>query len=206
MRGKETKTTVPDKALPCPADRVNRQFRAPCPNALRVSDFTYVVTWQGFVYVVLIGAFAGSPAGCQGARTAQAGVALDALEQALHDRHPVRGGGLVHHCDRGIQLAFSWLLQYQSAPTAGSHQGPLPTLSAGCLARPPVQCRGHRREVFGAVHAEARSLWKAPPQQPVRVLVHAALPRAVRIAETHLDADGDPQLGMLAHLRPLVPG
>ncbi len=40
VRGKETKTTIADKALPCPADKVNRQFRAPRPKVLWVSDFT----------------------------------------------------------------------------------------------------------------------------------------------------------------------
>ena len=54
VRGKETKTTIADKATPCPADKVNRQFRAPHPNALWVSDFTYVATWQGFVYVAFV--------------------------------------------------------------------------------------------------------------------------------------------------------
>ena len=49
VRGKETRTTIPDKGAPCPADLVNRRFRAPRPNALWVSDFTYVATWQGFV-------------------------------------------------------------------------------------------------------------------------------------------------------------
>ena len=51
VRGKKPKTTIPDKALPCPLDKVNRQFYAPAPNMLWVSDFTYVATWQGFVYV-----------------------------------------------------------------------------------------------------------------------------------------------------------
>lgn len=51
VRGKSQKTTRPDKALPCLRDKVNRQFRAPAPNTLWVSDFTYVSTWQGFVYV-----------------------------------------------------------------------------------------------------------------------------------------------------------
>ena len=51
VRGKPQKTTRQDKALPCPRDKVNRQFRAPAPNVLRVSDFTYVSAWQGFVYV-----------------------------------------------------------------------------------------------------------------------------------------------------------
>ena len=36
-------------------------------------------------------------------RSAHAGFVLDALEQAIHDRKPVSGGGLVHHSDRGVQ-------------------------------------------------------------------------------------------------------
>lgn len=54
IRGKKPKTTVPDKALPCPLDRVNRRFHAPASNVLWVSDFTYVATWQGFVYVAFV--------------------------------------------------------------------------------------------------------------------------------------------------------
>jgi transposase InsO family protein len=104
VRGKPVKTTIGDRATPCPADRVNRQFQAPRPNALWVSDFTYVATWQGFVYVAfVIDAFARRIVGWRVSRTANAGFVLDALEQALHDRRPVRGGGLVHHSDRGVQ-------------------------------------------------------------------------------------------------------
>ena len=40
VRGKETRTTIADRAAPCPADKVNRQFRAAHPNALWVSDFS----------------------------------------------------------------------------------------------------------------------------------------------------------------------
>ena len=43
-----------DKAAPCPLDRVNRQFKAPRPNVLWLSDFTYVATWTGFVYVAFV--------------------------------------------------------------------------------------------------------------------------------------------------------
>ena len=46
-RGKAVRTTVPDRSVPCPLDRVNRQFVAERPNQLWVSDFTYVSTWQG---------------------------------------------------------------------------------------------------------------------------------------------------------------
>jgi transposase InsO family protein len=104
VRGKPVKTTVSDKAVPCPLDRVNRKFRAPAPNMLWVSDFTYVATWQGFVYVAfVIDVFARRVVGWRASRTAHAGFVLDALEQALHDRRPLRGGGLVHHSDRGVQ-------------------------------------------------------------------------------------------------------
>lgn len=100
IRGKPVKTSVSDKAAPCPLDRVNRQFRAPAPNMLWLSDFTYVATWQGFVYVAfVIDAFARRIVGWRASRTAQAGFVLDALDQALHDRRPVHRGGLIHHSD-----------------------------------------------------------------------------------------------------------
>jgi transposase InsO family protein len=104
IRGKPVRTTISDKAAPCPQDHVNRQFKAPRPNALWVSDFTYVATWTGFVYVAfVIDAYARRIVGWRASRTAHAGFVLDALEQALHDRRPMRRGGLVHHSDRGSQ-------------------------------------------------------------------------------------------------------
>jgi putative transposase len=110
-RGKETKTTITDKATPCPADKVNRRFRAPHPNALWVSDFTYVAAWRGFVYVAfVIDVSARRIVGWRVSRTAHADFALDALEQALHDRRPLRGG-LIHHSDRGGQGGFRWSSQ-----------------------------------------------------------------------------------------------
>jgi putative transposase len=104
VRGKTVRTTISNAAVPCPLDRVNRQFKAPHPNALWVSDFTYVATWAGFVYVAfVIDVFARRIVGWRVSRTAHAGFVLDALEQALHERRPARGGGLVHHSDRGVQ-------------------------------------------------------------------------------------------------------
>jgi transposase InsO family protein len=104
IRGKPVKTTVSERSAPCPLDRVNRHFKAPAPNMLWLSDFTYVATWQGFVYVAfVIDAFARRIVGWRASRTAHAGFVLDALDQALHDRRPVKRGGLVHHSDRGSQ-------------------------------------------------------------------------------------------------------
>jgi transposase InsO family protein len=103
-RGKKVRTTIPDPAAACPLDRVNRQFKASRPNALWVSDFTYVATWVGFVYVAfVIDVYARRIVGWRVSRTAHAGFVLDALEQALHERRPIQGGGLVHHSDRGGQ-------------------------------------------------------------------------------------------------------
>ena len=124
VRGKKPKTTIPDKALPCPLDKVNRQFHAPAPNVLWVSDFTYVATWQGFVYVAfVIDVFARRIVGWRVSRTATAGFVLDALEQAIHQRRPAQNQ-LVHHSDRGSQyLSIKYterLAEAKIAPSVGS--------------------------------------------------------------------------------------
>jgi transposase InsO family protein len=103
MRGKPVRTTISDKAAPCPLDRVNRRFHAARPNALWVSDFTYVSTWAGFVYVAfVIDVFARRIVGWKVSRSARTDFVLDALEQALHDRRPTQQA-LIHHSDRGVQ-------------------------------------------------------------------------------------------------------
>ena len=104
VRGKTVRTTIPDPAAACPRDRVNRQFKAACPNRLWVADFTYVATWSGFVYAAfVIDVFARRIVGWRVSRSARAAFVLDALEQALHERRPFSGSGLVCHSDRGSQ-------------------------------------------------------------------------------------------------------
>ncbi len=103
-RGKTVRTTRNDPAAPCPRDRVNRNFTAPRPNMLWVSDFTYVSTWAGFAYVAfVIDVFARYIVGWRVSGSMRTDFVLDALEQALCDRRPLRKGGLVHHSDRGVQ-------------------------------------------------------------------------------------------------------
>ena len=104
IRGKPVRTTMSDKSAPCPLDHVNRQFYAPAPNMLWVSDYTYVATWSGFVYVAfVIDTYARRIVGWRASRTAHTSFVLDALEQAIHERRPSHRGGLVHHSDRGSQ-------------------------------------------------------------------------------------------------------
>ena len=104
VRGKTVRTTYSDKATACPRDQVNRQFHADRPNALWVSDFTYVSTWTGFVYVAfVIDVYARRIVGWKVSRTAHTDFVLDALEQALHARRKVNDASLIHHSDRGSQ-------------------------------------------------------------------------------------------------------
>jgi len=83
---------------------VNRQFRAERPNALWLSDFTYVSTWQGFVYVAFVlDVFARRLVGWRVSSSARTDFVLDALEQALCARRPASTEALIHHSDRGAQ-------------------------------------------------------------------------------------------------------
>lgn len=95
IRGKRVRTTIADKTAICPLDRVNRQFRAPRPNMLWVSDFTYVATWSGFAYVaIVIDAYARRIVGWRVSRSAHAGFVLDrtgagpARSQARREQRP----------------------------------------------------------------------------------------------------------------------
>jgi putative transposase len=104
VRGKAVKTTISNPAAPCPRDKVNRQVQAPRPNALWRSDFTRVATWQGLAHAAFVtGVFARRIVGWRVSRSAETGFVLDALEQALYERRPFHGKGLVHHSDRGGQ-------------------------------------------------------------------------------------------------------
>lgn len=103
-RGKVVRTTLSDTKAPCPLDRVNRQFKAERPNQLWVSDFTYVSTWQGWLYVAfVIDVYARRIVGWRVSTSMHTEFVLDALEQALYARQPERDGALIHHSDRGAQ-------------------------------------------------------------------------------------------------------
>ena len=103
-RGKVVRTTIGDSKATCPLDRVNRRFSAEHPNQLWVSDFTYVSTWQGWLYVAfVIDVFARRIVGWRVSSSMRTDFVLDALEQALYARQPERDGTLVCHSDRGSQ-------------------------------------------------------------------------------------------------------
>ena len=114
-------TTTPDR----PSDLVDRNFTATRPNQLWVSDFTYVATWRGFVYVAfVIDVFARRIVGWRVSSSLATDFVLDALEQAIYDRCGERPDGLVHHSDRGTQyLSMRYtdrLADAGIAPSVGS--------------------------------------------------------------------------------------
>jgi transposase InsO family protein len=124
-RGKTVRTTVPDRSVPCPLDRVNRQFKADRPNQLWVSDFTYVSTWQGWLYVAfVIDVFARRIVGWRVSTRMTTDFVLDALAQALYARQPMDSDALVHHSDRGSQYVSirytERLAEAGIAPSVGS--------------------------------------------------------------------------------------
>lgn len=110
VRGRTPKTTVSDTDQPSPADHVKRDFSAPQPNRLWISDFTYVATRSGFVHVAfVIDAFARRIIGWKVSSAPNTTLVLDALEQAICDRVPGREAALIHHSDRGVQyLSFRY--------------------------------------------------------------------------------------------------
>ena len=104
VRGKRVVTTNPDTSLPCPDDKVNRLFKADRPNKLWVSDFTYVPTWSGTVYVAfVIDVFARRIVGWRVSTSMTTRFVLDALDQAIWQRKTLDNKSLVHHSDRGSQ-------------------------------------------------------------------------------------------------------
>jgi transposase InsO family protein len=104
LRGKKVVTTNPDSSQQCPDDKVNRHFKADRPNQLWVSDFTYVPTWSGTVYVAfVIDVFARRIVGWRVSTSMATQFVLDALEQAIWQRKTPDNKELIHHSDRGSQ-------------------------------------------------------------------------------------------------------
>ena len=125
VRGHAWITTTQAGTGDRPSDLVDRQFVATRPNQLWVSDFTYVATWGGFVYVAfVIDVFARRIVGWRVSASMRTDFVLDALEQAIFARRGDALTGLVHHSDRGTQyLSMRYtdrLADAGIAPSVGS--------------------------------------------------------------------------------------
>jgi hypothetical protein len=163
VRGRQFKTTVPDAALARPEDRVKRNFAVERPDALWVSDLTYVAAWSGFVYVAfVIDAFARRIVGWRVSNTLRSDLALDALEQALYERAPDAAQGIVHHSDSknvlamflggltltamdrigaGVARCPKWPDPHSDRPRSVSFLGPVGRPGTPCGGASPRRCK-----------------------------------------------------------------
>jgi putative transposase len=103
VRGRKTVTTIPAKSSTRAGDMLNRQFTAPRPNHTWVTDFTYVPTWSGFVYVAfVIDLFSRSIVGWQASTVKDTAFVEGCLRMALsrrdHTGRPIEPG-MIHHSD-----------------------------------------------------------------------------------------------------------
>lgn len=107
-RGKKVRTTIPARDGHRAGDLLNRNFTAPAPNRVWVTDFTYVRTWAGFVYVAFVlDVFAQRIVAWHAASSMITDLVMVPLRMALWQRdregRPALPGELIHHSDAGSQ-------------------------------------------------------------------------------------------------------
>jgi putative transposase len=104
-RRKKVFTTRQDPDATRAPDLVNRDFTADRPDALWVTDLTYVPTRTGMAYVCfIVDAFSRRIVGWRVASNMKTTMVLDALEMARRSRGGRRLIGLVTHSDAGSQF------------------------------------------------------------------------------------------------------
>jgi putative transposase len=123
-RSKKVRTTRPDEQAARHPDLVDRQFTADRPNALWVTDLTYVPTWGGVAYVCfIIDAHSRMIVGWRCASNMRTQMVLDAIEMARHSRGTTLEG-LVCHSDAGSQFTSlrygERLAEIGAVPSIGS--------------------------------------------------------------------------------------
>jgi len=116
-RDKGTRTTIGAKDGIRAGDLLDRDFTAPAPNRVWVTDFTYVRTWAGFCYVAfIVDVFAQRVVAWHATTSKATDLVMVPLRMALwlRDRegHPTVAGELIHHSDAGSQGGFKWSSQH----------------------------------------------------------------------------------------------
>ena len=128
-RAKAIRTTIPAKDGVRAGDLLNRDFTAPRPDHTWVTDFTYVRTWAGWVYVAFIlDVFSQRIVAWHAQTTKHVDLVMIPLRMALWERdrqgHPVGPGQLRHHSDAGSQYTSIVLTEHLAlegiAPSIGS--------------------------------------------------------------------------------------
>lgn len=116
-RSRKVRTTIPGKDGRRAADLLNRDFTAPAPNMVWVTDFTYVRTWAGFVYVAfIVDVYAQRIIAWHAQATKTTDLVMTPLKMGLWERgrqaHPPTPGELIHHSDAGSQYTSIRLTEH----------------------------------------------------------------------------------------------
>lgn len=116
-RGRAVRTTIPARDGKRAGDLLNRRFAAEAPNLVWVTDFTYVRTWAGFVYVAFIlDVFAQRIVAWHASTSKATDLVMVPLRMALWQRdregRPVQASQLVHHSDAGSQYTSIRLTEH----------------------------------------------------------------------------------------------
>jgi transposase InsO family protein len=128
-RAKTVRTTIPGKDGKRAGDLLDRDFTAPAPNRVWVTDFTYVRTWAGFVYVAFIlDVYAQRIVAWHASTSKVTELVMTPLRMALwqreHEGCPVASSELIHHSDAGSQytsIRFAEHLELEGIrPSIGS--------------------------------------------------------------------------------------
>jgi len=127
-RSKGIRTTIPSTDGIRAGDLLNRTFCAAEPNRVWVTDFTYVRTWSGWVYVVfIIDVFSRKIVAWHASTSKDATLVTIPLRMALwqrdRDGHPVKDGELIHHSDAGSQYTSTRLTQKLSLESISASIG-----------------------------------------------------------------------------------
>ena len=103
-RRKYRATTDSKHSYPVAPNLLDRQFTVDRPNAVWISDITYIRTSEGWLYLAaIVDLYSRRVVGWSMGNRINGQLTLDALKQAIGRRHP--RPGLVHHSDRGRQYA-----------------------------------------------------------------------------------------------------
>lgn len=128
-RDKGVRTTIPAKDGVRAGDLLDRDFTAPAPNRVWVTDFTYVRTWAGFTYVAfIVDVYAQRIVAWHAATTKHTDLVMIPLRMALWPRtreeRPTEPGELIHHSDAGSQYTSLRLTEHlaleEIRPSIGS--------------------------------------------------------------------------------------
>jgi len=150
-------TTDSQHSFPAAQNLLARNFTAPAPDQVWVSDITYLPVAEGWEYLATVMDLCSRRiVGWAMQSTLERSLTLSALEMAIARRRP--GPGLIHHSDRGSQYACG---DYQDLL---ARQGMIPSMSR----KGDVWDNAPKESFFGTLKSELVHAWSRPPRAEAR--------------------------------------